>query len=93
MAQSHTYSENYIINYPEGDQSLERINIVHKEDINDKLYTVKDEDTLTSIAYRYYGNPKLWFVIADVNDDIILNPLELTTGTDLIIPNLEKYNI
>lgn len=48
-------------------------------------YTVRDGDTLQGIASAYYGNPNLWFVIADANG---LDPTEpLKAGTHLVIPN------
>lgn len=88
---TNTYSDSYIINYPEGDQSLERVRILHREDIEDRVHTIIDEDTLTSISTRFYGSPNHWYIIADVNN--IENPLELIVGQTLIIPNIERYNV
>ena len=51
-------------------------------------YTVQAGDTLQGIANVMYGNPSLWFVIADANG---LNGGEaLKAGTVLIIPNTIK---
>jgi YD repeat-containing protein len=48
-------------------------------------YTVQNGDTLQSIANQMYGNPSLWFVIADANG---LSAGEtLKAGTILLIPN------
>ena len=48
-------------------------------------YTVRDGDTLQSIASQMYGNASLWFVIADANG---LGAGEaLKAGTQLLIPN------
>jgi YD repeat-containing protein len=48
-------------------------------------YTVKAGDTLQGIASQMYGNPSLWFVIAEANG---LSAGEtLKAGTQLIIPN------
>jgi LysM repeat protein len=48
-------------------------------------YTVKAGDTLQGIAGQMYGNPSLWFVIAEANG---LSAGEtLKAGTQLIIPN------
>lgn len=88
---SDTYTNGYIIQYPEGDKSLQRKRIVHQEDLNDRAYTIKDGDKLTTLSYRFYGNPLLWFLIADANE--IDNPFELTTGTNIIIPNQNIYDI
>ena len=48
-------------------------------------YTVQQGDTLQGIASQMYGNPSLWFIIADANG---LNGGDaLKAGTVLIIPN------
>ena len=83
------YDKGYMINYPDGEQSLQRDILVYKEDIEDRSYTIKDGDNLTMIAYQFYKDPLKWFVIADVNE--IENPFELTVGKDIIIPNLNNY--
>lgn len=85
------YTDSYRIIYEEGDESLERRPINHREDINDMLYMIREEDKLTNIAFRFYGNPLLWFLIADAND--ITNPFELKAGTTIVIPNQEIYQI
>ena len=83
------YDKGYIINYPNGEQSLQRDVLVYKEDIEDGLYTIRDGDNLTMIAYKFYKDPLKWFVIADVNE--IENPFNLEVGRDIIIPNLNTY--
>ena len=48
-------------------------------------YTVREGDTLQSIAAAFYGNPSLWFVIAEANG---LDATEaLSLGQRLILPN------
>jgi len=83
------YDKGYIINYLDGEQLLQRDKLVYKEDIDDGSYTIKDGDTLTMIAYKFYKDTLKWFVIADINE--IENPFDLITGTDIIIPNLNNY--
>lgn len=85
------YTNSFVINYKEGGRSLHRDKLIHIEDINDRPYTIKEGDTLTALAYRFYGNSLLWYIIADINDDVIDNPLKLTPGTDIIIPNHNNY--
>lgn len=85
------YTDSYKIIYQEGDESLERRPITHREDIDDKIYTIRDEDTLTLIAFKFYSEPLLWFIIADANN--IIDPLELEPGKNIIIPNLNRYEI
>jgi len=78
------YTNAYIIDYKDGDVSLERVNFT-KLGSTDKVHTVKSGETLQSIAYRYYGNSGLWYRIADVNS--IYNPFtEVVEGMQLYIP-------
>lgn len=85
------YSKGFIVNYKEGDRSLERKKVIHRDSLDDKSYITSTGDTLTSISYKFYKNSLLWFYIADVNN--IENPFYLKPGTTLIIPNLDKYDI
>lgn len=85
------YTDSYRIIYEGGEESLERRPINHQEDINDIIYTIKEGDRLTNIAYKFYGNPLLWYLIADVNQ--IDNPLFLEVGKNIIIPNQEIYEV
>jgi len=85
------YNNGFIINYPDGDQSLQRNPIEHNQDIGDKYHTVKLGDTITSIAYMFYKKPLYWYMIADANN--IFNPLDLEIGRTLIIPNLAIYEL
>ena len=65
-----------------------RNKLVHTPQADDDYYIVKDEDTLDQLAFNYYGNAKLWWIIADIND--IDHPMVLTTGAVLVIPNLSN---
>lgn len=85
------YSAGYVVNYPEGDISLERVKIIHIEDIDDKAYTIREGDTLSYISFKFYGNPLYWYLIADVNE--IDNPFDLEIGLNLIIPNINRYDV
>jgi LysM repeat protein len=51
------------------------------------IHTVKDGDTLPSIAYQAYGDATVWRAIADANG--IENPLHLRRGRPLSLPKLE----
>lgn len=53
-----------------------------------KTYTVKDGDTLMSIAKKYYGRAGLWKRIYDANKDKIPASKKLKKGMKLIIPAL-----
>lgn len=91
MAIRDLYTNGNVINYREGDSSLHRNKVVHSEDLEDAIHTITQGETLTYLANRYYKDPKLWYLIADVND--IENPMCLKIGLDIIIPNYKKYNL
>jgi Contractile injection system tube protein/LysM domain len=50
------------------------------------VHTVRDGDSLQSIAYGAYGDATVWRLIAEANE--IDNPLALRRGTRLTIPAL-----
>jgi len=52
------------------------------------VHTVKDGDSLPSIAYDTYGDATVWRAIADVNG--IENPMHLRRGSALSLPKLEN---
>ena len=46
---------------------------------NDDLHVITQEgDRLDNLAFRFYGNPNLWWFIARVNH---LNTMNVTAGT------------
>ena len=51
------------------------------------VHTVKDGDTLPSIAYEAYGDATVWRAIADANG--VENPLHLRRGRALSRPRLD----
>ena len=52
-----------------------------------KVHTVTDGDSLQSIAYRTYGDPNRWRLIAESNE--IENPMHLRRGRPLNLPRLD----
>lgn len=77
------YDKGYIVKTPEGEQYLDRIPYIISQD--NLTHTVKEGETIQSIAFQYYGDSGLWGLIADANK--ILNPFEeLTTDRQIIIP-------
>lgn len=91
-AEKNLYSNGFIINYPEGDRSLERVIIPIESDLYDKSYVTKEGDTLLTIAHFFYGTSRPWWLIADNNENVIENVFDLVPGTELIIPNLKKVS-
>ncbi|NYT10296.1 MAG: LysM peptidoglycan-binding domain-containing protein [Methanosarcinales archaeon] len=53
-----------------------------------KVYTIRQKDSLWSIAAIEYGDPALWRPIADANK--IINPRVLEPGREIAIPPLDS---
>lgn len=80
------YEDSYIIEYPTGEQTLERFQYEHTKSVNDIHHTVLDGETIQSIAFKYYNDSGLWYMISDANS--IYNPIdEILPGMQLLIPN------
>lgn len=45
------------------------------------------KDRLDLIAYDYLGNSEYWWMIAELNRSIIIDPINVPVGTKLIIPS------
>ncbi len=88
LRQNNPFISGYVITYKEGDQSLERDLVVYTPSPNDKLHTITAFDTLDLLSYDFYGDSKYWWILADCNN--ILNPFILTTGSNIIIPDISK---
>jgi nucleoid-associated protein YgaU len=54
---------------------------------DDIFYIVTESERIDNIAYATYGNPALWWIIADYNN--IPFPMSLTAGTTLRMPSKE----
>lgn len=53
-------------------------------------YTIKEGETLTKVALRFYGTKALWPYIVKHNPDVIKNPDNVPFGTTIKIPKLVK---
>lgn len=53
-------------------------------------YTIKEGETLTKVALRFYGTKALWLYIVKHNPGIIKNPDNVPYGTIIRIPKLAK---
>jgi len=53
-------------------------------------YTVKEDDTLSHIAKRFYDRASKWTLIYEANADKIKDPSRIKPGTVLIIPDIEE---
>lgn len=88
--------EQIIFNSGEGKLTREKIAYTGKT--NDEYYTVKNSDTITSIAYKKYKDKverpsHYWWVIADANN--IFNPLDLSSyvGDEILIPDILNFQL
>ena len=52
---------------------------------NDILYFVKYDDTYMNLAYRFYGDQSLWWIIARANNNFVGN-IKMEVGQKIIIP-------
>lgn len=92
LEDENPYSTGYIIPLEDGKQILKREKLVYSFAVTrDKTHVVIEGETIFDIAFRWYANSKLWFIIADANN--IMNPFELTMGSTLIIPDLDKFKL
>ena len=64
-----------------------------REHPSDTYHVVTDRDSyrIDLIAWRYYRDVRLWWLIAEVND--IANPLEIPVGTKLRIPDYKRVQM
>ncbi|MEL5892808.1 HU family DNA-binding protein [Bacteroides sp. GD17] len=53
-------------------------------------YTIKEGETLTKVALRFYGTKALWPYLVKHNPDVIKNPDNVPYGTTIKIPKLAK---
>lgn len=82
------YDNSVVLEYQDGEYSLESVKTTVATTADDNLYTVKEDDTLQGIADVFYGDSGLWHIIAMAND--ISNPFdenEFYQGQVLTIPS------
>lgn len=58
---------------------------------DDLFHVVQDTDQIDLLAYRYLGDPTLWWLICDYND--IFFPLDIDLGSVLRIPSVEHIHM
>ena len=86
MATTTPYNveDTFILHYPDGEYSLERLDKTHLLKASDVTHAVIEGETLQSIAHKYYGDSGRWGDIASINE--IIDPFDITSGMNLIIP-------
>ena len=53
------------------------------------FHYVKQFERIDRLAFNYLGDSRLWWVIAELNSDVIKDPLILPVGTYIKIPTVE----
>ncbi|HBG4073057.1 TPA: LysM peptidoglycan-binding domain-containing protein [Clostridioides difficile] len=74
------------INNDEKLSSEKNVPLTKGFDTKQKTHKVAEEDTLSKIAKKYYGNGDLWEKIYKANEDKIKDPSAIKNGWILIIP-------
>jgi len=64
---------------------------ISKSDLEDTWVVIMTSygDSLDALAHQYLGDTRLWWVIADVNRDVVEDELRIQPGTRLIVPTEE----
>jgi len=89
MKNEGLYDRGYLVKYTEGDVSLYRTPLNYVSSSMDKYHVIRDNDTLLSISQEYYDVQYLWYIIADVNANIIDDIFNLPVNETIVIPDLE----
>ena len=85
------YSRGTIYSFSEGDRFFRRSPIDYSQGPTDKLHLVMTNDTLSNLSYKYYGNSKYWWVLADVNK--IHDVFDIGTdwsGKNILVPDMDR---
>ena len=60
---------------------------------SDGIIISQDGDYLDALAYKYYGDPSLWWIIAMVNDGLSTGRLSVPSGRQIRIPTNTSFII
>jgi len=97
LRQNNLFVNGATVSFDNGEGLLLREQLSIPPHPKDIYHTVVEGDRLDLIAWHYYeetiaDSSKYWWVIADRNPTLIINPLDLTPliGTEIIIPPIEE---
>jgi len=82
------YDRGYLIDFGDGEVVIYRNTISYRQSIYDIYHTINEGENLLQIARKYYGFSSMWFLIADVNENIE-DIFDLTVGDSILIPDIE----
>jgi nucleoid-associated protein YgaU len=93
VAPTSRYNYSVLYRSKKGDFWGTRPPLVLRPHPTDQFHRVTDGDSkrIDLIAWQYYRDVSLWWVIAEVNG--IGNPLELQPGTVLRIPSYDRIQM
>ena len=77
-------TDSYRQSYADFDQSYDPINGLNYQQTASR-YTVREGDTLESIAAQVWGDASLWYKLAEANG--LTGSASLAAGMSLVIPN------
>lgn len=77
--------------FKDGSKGLYRKPLEYLISNNDEVHTVREGETLLTIAFDKYGDDRLWYVLADINPHIE-DIFELKEGLKILIPNYDIIN-
>ena len=84
---NNPYVVGFVLDFGDDSPVLKRKLINYQTSEKDQFHVVRNFDTLDALAFKFFGDSKYWWIIADINQ--ILNPFELELGTVLLIPDLD----
>ena len=82
------YDNGFIIYHTEGDQATYRDSLIFKGSVDDTFYTIREGESLLSIARKFYRSSYSWFIIADANPVVIADIFDLPVGEVILIPKI-----
>lgn len=100
LSPSNLFNKGQQLVFSDGTGILNREQIDHTPKEGDAYHTVKNTDTLYSIAYDFYNEiveipSRWWWAIADANPTLIFNPMDLSdlVGDEILIPDLTNFRL
>ena len=88
LRRDNPYSTGKVFKFKDETRALLRVRLDIPESPKDRVHVLVEGETLDTLAFKFYKNSKLWWIIADYNN--ILDPFDLTPYTTLDIPDMDR---
>lgn len=85
------YSDGIVNVFLDGSKQLTRLRNKYVPKSQDFWHVLVDGETIYELANRYYGNEKVWWLIADANRISNVINIAYLVGQYLLIPNFDNY--